>query len=137
MKKVLNEKEFEIIYAIYFEKYTMESLAKKYNVSKERVRLTTCRALVKLSNSGLKVKKEISDEYVIAESKLKSVLEKIDELVSLYSKKIDEINTALEVVNNDYLKKQFFSSQKFWNERLEELKLIYSRIQNFLNNLKT
>lgn len=137
MKKVLNEKEFEIVYAIYYENKTFDALGKKYKISRERVRQICAISLTKLSNAGFKINKEKSNQIVIEESKLRNILSKIDELVIEYKKKIEIIDKQLDAITNDYLRNVLLQSMKSKQDRITELKKIHTRISNYLNNLKT
>ena len=137
MKKVLDEKEFEIVYAIYFENKTFDALGKKFDLSRERIRQICAVGLSKLSNAGFKINKEKSNQIVIEESKLKDILSKIEELVIEYNKKIEIIDKQLEVITNDYLRNVLLQSMKSKEDRITDLKNIHTRISNYLNNLKT
>lgn len=137
MGKVLDEKEFEIVYAIYYENKTFDALGKKYKVSRECIRQISALALAKLSNAGFKINKEKSNQIVIEESKLKEVLNRIEELVIEYKKKIEIIDKQVEVITNDYLRNVLLQSMKSKEDRITELKKIHTRISNYLNNLKT
>lgn len=137
MGKVLDEKEFEIVYAIYYENKTFDALGKKYNISRERVRQICAMSLIKLSNAGFKINKEKSNQIVIEESKLKEVLNRIEELVIEYKKNIEIIDKQLESINNAYLRNVLLQSMRSKQDRITELNIIYSRVRNYLNNLKT
>jgi hypothetical protein len=137
MGKILDKKEFEIVYAIYFENKTFDALGKKYNVSRERIRQICAMSLVKLSNAGFKINIEKSNQIVIEKSKLKEVQNRIEELVIEYEKNIEIIDKQLESINNAYLRNVLLQSMKSKQDRITELNIIYSRVQNYLNNLKT
>lgn len=50
LKKLLNKHEFEVIYLHFFEKYTIEEIAKHFSCSRQAINQTKKRALGKLSN---------------------------------------------------------------------------------------